>query len=396
MLPKIEIVVFIDALGWEIAQKHSFLQQELPFRQRIEMQFGYSCTALPTILSGCRPNEHGHLCLFYYDPVNSPFKALRYLHWLLRPRSFWNRGRVRNILSRIIRRLYRYDGYFQLYQMPLDRIGMMNYCEKQDIFAPKGLSPLPNLQDTLMQSRLKYHLSDWRASEQENIAAAAAAIQSEEADFLFIYLAGLDSLLHEKIGEPELIQEKLQFYEQQLRHLLQLAQEHADSFSLTVISDHGMTPLRGTADIKGAVEELGLRFGVDYAACYDATMFRVYFLTDAAREIIMNRVTSQNFPGHWLSQEEKQRYGIETGSGQPNYGDEIFLLAPGVQIVPSDMGDKPLPGMHGFAPEDQDSAAVLLSTDPLPEDIREVADLFSFMKTRIAALDELHWRNGPA
>ncbi len=390
MKEEVEIFIFVDALGWEIVQEHAFLQSELPFRRSLAMQFGYSCTALPTILSGCQPNQHGHLCLFYYDPLNSPFKILKYLHWLFRPKAFWKRGRVRNVLSRIFRRLYGYDGYFQLYQMPLDRIALMNYCEKQDIFAPKGL-PVPNLQDILLQSRLKYHLSDWQAKESENLAAAAAAIREETADFFFIYLAGLDSLLHQKILQPELIREKLQFYEQQIRELLLLARSRVKNCHLTIISDHGMTPLRGTADLQSVVEASGLRFGVDYAACYDATMFRAYFLTEKAREVILNCVNSQTFPGHWLSQEEKKRYGIEAADGQPNYGDEIFLLAPGIQIVPSDMSSKPLPGMHGFAPEDRDSSAALLSNRPLPENIREVADLFSLMKSRIVALDEKYW-----
>ncbi len=60
----IEIFLFIDALGWKIVNEHDFLTDMLPYRKKINMQFGYSSSAIPTILSGKTPAEHGHLGLF--------------------------------------------------------------------------------------------------------------------------------------------------------------------------------------------------------------------------------------------------------------------------------------------------------------------------------------------
>ena len=57
----VEVFLFIDALGWELVQRTNFMSEKLPFRRKVEMQFGYSSTAIPTILSGKRPSEHGHL-----------------------------------------------------------------------------------------------------------------------------------------------------------------------------------------------------------------------------------------------------------------------------------------------------------------------------------------------
>ena len=87
----------------------------------------------------------------------------------------------------------------------------------------------------------------------------------------------------------------------------------------------------------------------------------------------------------WLSEEEEKHYGIYRSDRR--FGDAVFLLDPGIQIVPSDMGAKPLNGMHGFAPEDKDSQAVVLSTEEIPERIRCVADYFSLMKQRIDELE---------
>ena len=61
------------------------------------------------------------------------------------------------------------------------------------------------------------------------------------------------------------------------------------------------------------------------------------------------------------------------------FGDGIFLLDAGIQIVPSDMGGKALNGMHGFIPENEHSYAAILSNCALPENIEHVADYFNFM-----------------
>ena len=64
------------------------------------------------------------------------------------------------------------------------------------------------------------------------------------------------------------------------------------------------------------------------------------------------------------------------------FGDAIYLLDAGIQIVPSDMGSKPLNGMHGFIPADKHSCAAILSNTELPENIEHVADYFNFMIER--------------
>ena len=121
---------------------------------------------------------------------------------------------------------------------------------------------------------------------------------------------------------------------------------------------------------------LPLKFGRDYVAAYDSTMLRVWFLNPDARNPVMDAVADA--PGHWLSPEEKAALHVDFADA--SYGDEIFLLDPGIQLVPSDMGNKPIPGMHGFSPDDRDSTASILSVHELTEHPREIADFFRLMK----------------
>ena len=377
----VEIFLFIDALGWELVSRTGFMEKELPFRRRIEMQFGYSSTAIPTILSGRTPAEHGHLGLFRFAPESSPFRLLGKLAPLMKPDSFWNRGRVRHLLSRLIGKLYGFTGYFQLYQMPFRKLGMMDYCEKRDLFAKGGMGQVENLRDLLDRLKVKGHISDWHIGDRRNFEAARRAI-SAGTPFLFIYTAELDVLLHQyPVLLHDRIREKVEWYRSQILSLFQLCREQNKTLRLTVISDHGMTPLTRTVDLRSAIEKTNLKFGRDYGACYDSTMFRVTFLKPEAEQIIRNAVSPFEDSGHWLTEDEEKYYGIYR-SDRP-FGDALFLMDPGIQIAPSDMGARALNGMHGFAPEDKDSQAVILSTDEIPDTVRRVADYFRLMKQRI-------------
>ena len=53
-------------------------------------------------------------------------------------------------------------------------------------------------------------------------------------------------------------------------------------FELTVFSDHGMTPLRGVADVPAALAKTGLAWGEHYASAIDSTMARFWWLEDGA------------------------------------------------------------------------------------------------------------------
>ena len=83
------------------------------------------------------------------------------------------------------------------------------------------------------------------------------------------------------------------------------------------------------------------------------------------------------FPGHWLTEDEMRHHGIWRDDRK--FGDAIFLADAGVQFCPSDMGVKPLNGMHGFDPADPDSDACWLSTVPVPEGVTRVCDYFRVM-----------------
>ena len=209
---KVKAFVFVDALGWKQVERYGFLTDLLPYRREIEMQFGYSCTAIPTILTGERPTVHGHLAFYDWAPARSPFKAMRWLAPFLRPRSFWRRGRVRNVLSRLVKRFYGFTGYFQLYGVPIERLPKLDYCEKTDLFVKGGLAPVKNLADVWDEQGWRYLISDWRLSETENFRIAAETFRAGSVDRAFVYSAAFDALQHDNVGRDDVLRPKVAKY----------------------------------------------------------------------------------------------------------------------------------------------------------------------------------------
>ncbi|MCR5415023.1 MAG: alkaline phosphatase family protein [Kiritimatiellae bacterium] len=374
MQDKTRVFVFIDALGWKQAERYGFLKDLLPCRKAVEMQFGYSCTAIPTILTGERPAVHGHLAFYDWAPGRSPFRAMRFLAPFLKPRSFWRRGRVRNVLSRIVKRLCGFTGYFQLYGVPIERLPKLDYCEKKNLFVRGGLSPVKNLADVWSAQGKRHLISDWRRSEAENFREAAEAFRKGSVDRAFVYSAAFDALQHDNVGKDAVLKPKVDAYAETVRNLHRALEEGGRPFELTVFSDHGMTPLRGTADIPSALDGASLVWGEDYASAIDSTMARFWWLKPVEAKV---KELLKGFPGRWLSEDEMRRHGIWRDDRK--FGDAIFLADPGVQFCPGDMGAKPLNGMHGFDPCDEDSLACWLSTVPVPDSVSRVCDYFKVM-----------------
>ncbi len=378
--PKISIVVFIDALGWEVLKGRHFMETQLPFRRKLRSVFGFSSACIPSILTGLMPRQHRHWSFFYYSPQTSPFKPLRILRLL--PRSLVDRGRVRNLISKMIKSLYSYTGYFQLYNIPFEHVDKFDYCEKSDLFKPGGMNQGENIFDHLSRAGVSYHVSDWRDSEEQNLEALKSDLKKKDISFALLYMASMDALLHEVGKESPQVDEKLEWYEKQLDEVLRLASEQYEQVRVFICSDHGMATVHTHIDLMSKIEELGLTFGSDYTATYDSTMGRFWFHNQGARERITELL--ELIPlGRILPLGELQQLGCDFEGDQ--YGEMIFLMDAGVLIVPSHMGINPITGMHGYHPDDPDSDASLLSNAEPLNDPQAITDVFHLMRAESGA-----------
>lgn len=352
------LIVFIDALGWRITGEQGFLADVCPARYPLETIFGYSSTCHPTIYTGRLPRDHGHFSFFYYDPGHSPFRHYGPLGWL--PDKVINRGRVRHWLSKLCARAHGYTGYFELYNMPFDRLGLFNYSEKRDIYRPGGINGgMPTIFDFLREEGIPASVSDWRLTDEERLSALETRLDAGGVRFAYLYLGALDSIMHGKGTHAPETSARIGMYGDWLRGLLRRVERRYGDVRLHVFSDHGMADITGVLGLMGRIETLGLTFGRDYAAVYDSTMARFWFLNDRAREAI-ERCLRETAGGRVVSDAQLAAWGCDFPGRQ--YGELFFLLEPGTLLCPSFMGNKPLAGMHGYDPADADSTAALLAT----------------------------------
>ena len=81
--------------------------------------------------------------------------------------------------------------------------------------------------------------------------------------------------------------------------------------------------------------------------------------------------------------------GARDGKGPGHdYGESIYLLAPGRLMVPSFMGSRPVQAMHGYDPSHPDMAALMWSNRPMSADVRHLVQVRAHLERELDALSD--------
>ncbi len=193
MKSPLSIYVLVDALGWEIIRDRPFLDDVLEERRWLQTILGYSSGAIPTILSGRLPSQHGHWNLFYRSPATSPFRWTRALRRL--PAPFLENPVSRRAVKHLSRLRSGYSGYFSIYAYPIAGLAEWDLTEKRDIYRPGGLD-CPSFFDQLLARNIPYECYNYHGhTDPEILALGARRAVESDARVLFLYLADLDRYL---------------------------------------------------------------------------------------------------------------------------------------------------------------------------------------------------------
>ena len=95
-----------------------------------------------------------------------------------------------------MKRYLGFQGYFDLYNIPFQRIHLYDFTEKKSPLKPKGMNRGENIFDQLEAQKVPYFVTNPDVSEETNRDHLNADITSERIRFAFQYWAGLDGLLH--------------------------------------------------------------------------------------------------------------------------------------------------------------------------------------------------------
>jgi predicted AlkP superfamily pyrophosphatase or phosphodiesterase len=372
---KLSLFIFIDAFGWEVKQRNpEFLKDLIKDSKKLETILGYSSACDPSIISGRTPSEHKLWSSYYYDPAGSPFKWTKPLAML--PDFIFKRGRVRGHLSKWVKKRCGFLGYFQLYAVPFKQLPLFNYAEQKRIWEPNGLPVGDSIFDRMNADGISYHVHNSELNDEERLANLKGHIEQQTIDFAYCSLGKLDGLMHAVGNDHPDIGKLMQWYDTEIRALIDAAEENYEDVSWYVFTDHGMHNVTESHDLISDIENLGLKWNKDYVAFYDSTMARIWILNETARAPI-SQLLENHSHGRLLSVDELKQHEVFFEDGQ--YGDLIFLMNSGIQIVPSFMGLKPCKGMHGYHPTDPDSYASISSNRPIPESITKIQHIHQLM-----------------
>jgi hypothetical protein len=380
----IVVVALIDALGWKCIEGREFLTEILPHRGPLKTVLGYSSAAIPTLLTGLPPAEHGHWNLFYHDPEGSPFGWLTPLRFL--PDSLLNNRVSRKIIKELGRRVLGLGPLFECNLSP-KILPQFNYVEKRDILAPGGIVNVPSILDEIAVQGIAYRVYSYRQLPDAQIVECAARdIAAGAASFFLLYLSEMDAFLHMHCTEREALAERLQWYEKKLMSVFRAARAADPGAIMAVVSDHGMTPVTRHFDLAQRIAGLTLKMLSDYLVVYDSTMARFWFFSERAKESIGDCLSNLSC-GEILTDEDLRRLGVQFGDRR--YGQLVFLLRPGWLFSQSNFnGHSWQPrGMHGYDPADSFSDAIFLS-DRFPSvPMRTIADIHPWLQTALGLRD---------
>jgi hypothetical protein len=377
-----QVILLIDALGWELAERTAFLSDRLPHRQRLRTILGYSSAAIPSLLTGLVPSRHEHWFLYLRAarPADSPFRGA---DWIARlPRRLRERWTVRRRLGEWWRRSAGIEGYFSLYEVPYAELAELDYIERRDTWSA-GSFPGGSYIDDLEKLGVPAFVSDWRLPDVEKFRLAQARADSPSPPKSFLlYLTEIDARQHAHGSRGAPVDERLVTYRAHLDRLLATL-EARGPVSLSVCSDHGMTDIHRVVDPWPHLRETGLDFKWDARLFIDSTFVRFWAGSADAEGRIRKAFGGIDW-GHVLEPAEIAREGVDFADHR--YGNLFVLADPGVLICPSYMGRSPLRGMHGYTPDDPASDAVLLRSEADPEPAESILDL--------RRLFQDHWRDG--
>jgi hypothetical protein len=373
----ISICVLIDALGWKILEERKFLDDVLTYRQPLRTVLGFSSGAIPSLLTGRVPSQHGHWNLFYYDPKGSPFSWLRWLHYF--PNMLVNHRVSQKLIKEAGRRFFHMGGQFECYVKPT-LMPYFNWVERRCIYEPGGISGAHSIFDDLAAGGIPYRAYSYHHWNDEQILERAQNdLENSDAEFFFVYLCQLDAELHAFWVHPERLQSMLAKYEMKLRRLFETALRLDPNASIAICSDHGMAPVTDRFDLVKEIDALGWKMPDDYLGVYDSTMARFWFFNEKARQG-MHACLAKQKCGRVLSDEELEELGVYFPDHR--FGEVIFLLNSGWMFYRSDFhsGNWLPNGMHGYHPDDVYSDAVFLSNRHPKSPLTTICDIYGYME----------------
>ncbi len=362
------VVIIIDALGFELAERYGMRPGGLPVRIRLETVLGFSQAALTSIVTGLRPGEHGLWMMYSFCPKASPFRWMKALPKSISPERLW----LRRLMRWKLESVDDVKSYYSLYSVPREVFPYLDLPARNNLFVPGGGGAARTIFDELEKRKLRPFVRDYRTPEEIAFDDLEQALSRRETPFYLLYTAGLDALLHQYGSGDGRVPERLEWYRERIERIIEKAMATGGETDIFVLGDHGMCDVASHIDIISVLGDLGLSIPDDYIPFYDSTMARFKIISKKAEQDLPEAFSGIQ-GGRILSAGELERLGVFFQDGR--FGDLVFLADPGTIILPSYMGKDSVAAMHGYHPLAPCMPSVLFTNRKIGSDDRSICDL---------------------
>jgi len=366
-----EVIIIIDALGYDVAMRHGFNPPGLGAQARVRTVLGFSQAALTTMLTGLNPSGHGLWMMYSFGEKRLPFAWLRNLP----ARASCERRWVRRLINWKLERVDGMRAYYNLYDVPRDVLCHLDIPARKGLFSRGSVEGRRTVIDEAFECDGPVFIRDYHTGEEKAFDELEAALSAGSAGWHMLYTAGLDSTMHEYGTGHEETSRRLAWYGERISALLAANPR----VRLTVLGDHGMADVKGFVDVPRAVGSLGLKMPSQYIPFYDSTMAR-FRIMDRSCESKLRDALNGAGGGRVIEAGEMKRLGIFFEDGR--FGDLIYLMEEGNIILPSFMGRNPVAAMHGYHPEGSSMFSALFANYELPGDRFELIDVAGLIGPR--------------
>lgn len=373
------LIIMIDAFSFDLLNKRNtpFLHN-FGFKSKFKTILGYTSAILPSIYSGTYPEENNYWLNYYFDPNNSPFKAI-YKRFKYIPTILDNQRTVRWITNQILRFSGKSD--FKKHHsanVPLQILQYFNF-QKELFINPNILGPkIKTIFDILREKNVNFLYLGWPFLKEQVIFKYFQKALTQNFETLMLYLPKLDEILHNNRKNSFKTLKYLNFLDKSLQNQLKPLQE--SDINIIIHSDHGVSEIFRTYNIEKKIKQLDLKIGKDYIAFYDATIARFWYFNNIAMRKLNSLLSNLKF-GKLLTKTDKINLKINFSDNR--YGDLIFLLNEGNYIYPNYytiLFGKPM-GAHGYSPELESQDGFFLTNLSTPPKNVTIKDIFQIFKT---------------
>ena len=304
-----------------------------------------------TLFSGCTPAEHGVWGEF--RPASKPHHvglvgALG--QTMIRVGDMLPSDRLSLDVRWVVAKLQRQKHLPTGNMIPPTLIPLFDTSMEADMWAPESLGTIPTLFDELRQANMTFATVVYPTIRLDSQVAGRVRQRVSDGnlpDFWYIKFSALDALGHIHGPRVDVLAPALRELNAQLGETIEVLRgAYGDSLDIVLLSDHGMSAVTRTVDVRPLLKSTGFKPGRDFLYFLDSTTIRVW----SDRRDVLDRLGElfNDTPGlEVLGPRERAACDVPCDSSS---GDLLVALDEGWVVFPDFFRAHSAPlGMHGYA-----------------------------------------------